>query len=942
MKNQKTPLLDTAYEYLELNYNIFPITPGEKTPYAKALPGGSQNSTLENPLSEEAVEKIWTDYPDANIGVHTGAVSGIAVIDIDVAKNDADVEKGKRTPEQATILAQQFLAMFGETRVHKSPSGGYHLLYRYTPLCDGIGRKINAFKSQKGAVSLVDNAQPVELHDIDVLAGEGYIVAPPSVLKVKNGETEEAAESPYILLNEVDSFEMPDFPEELIRLVSRRDRVSKSFFSLKDGTATPIPETSVKERNLISQWENGGKNKLMKKLHDLMGAGAGERHDHLLKTCGTVFAFLPYKEWKQANSFIDMVIATFSPQYMIGSEAEIDADKREIQNAFNYARANEYAERMSKQKKEEEAFEAAVTVGVSELKDMGKEVEEDEYREAVAKVFESFQTDDKGNPIANDYNVAIILTDHPKYSGRVRYDTFLEELTFKCKIGRKYEDHYLENNNNNPALSRLMQDIQFDFFPRISRLAVFSAAVSVGHDADFDSYRDEMDGLIGKWDGKERMGEWLHQMYSLPNDLYHRGVSAQFVFAMVRRAYEPGAEFQKVLFLSGNQGVGKSYGMNILAGGDNYCLEFNDEIAGREFQLHAKGKKVIDLAEGESMQRSSVRRIKALITDNSGVHRTFGSAEVKEHPVRYVMSITNNDSPLMDSTGNRRFLVVKIPLVEDQAGNFTWLKTYRTQILAEAVHKYHEMLTLEEKMQVKIEEAEEVQDTDLLYTLYEEKARVRRYEIKLAERELEFADVHDPVVAKKFESPYGVPLIPHEISKDIQSDARMASGLENEVLAILMSYDEYRAGSNTFFLPTEEVVAQMDAEVVRQSRVGSFLNSEVGRMLKIVDSRLEGGQKRFGSSLRRRGVQFKQKIEGSKERLDAIKAIRKRAEMLKPMPPSQFGGGSKAVSLEEKAAKIRWERDGAWYLVLEDVDIQMEMNEKGSVEVSELIKEEQF
>ena len=940
MSNQNNNFIDSAFEYQELGYNIFPINKGEKTPLTKAIPNGSQNSTLDTPLTDEDVERIWTEHPDASIGIHTGAPSGISVIDIDVAKTEADLKKGKRTPEQATILAKQFLAMFGETRVHQSPSGGYHLIYRYTDVCNGIGRKINAFKNIKEAIQLTEHSEPVLLNDIDILMGDGYIVAPPSILNVKNKDGE-VTEEQYILLNEVDSFEMPDFPEELLRLITKRDKVAKSYFDFKDGTATAIPENSIKERNLQSQWDNGGKAKLIKKLQPLMGAGSGERHDSLLKVCGTVFAFLPYKEWGQANQFIDMVIATFNPPYMQGEQAEIDADKREISNAFNYARANEYSDRMSKQKKEEEAFEKAVTVGVEELKEMGKEVAEEEFREAVEKMYDLFQTDDKGVPIPNDYNIAIILTHHPKYQNRVRYDTFLEELTYKCKIGRRYEDHYLENNNNNPAFSRLVQDIQFDFFPRVGRPAVFSGAVSVGHDLDHDSYREEMDNLVGKWDGVERMGTWLHKMYGLPNDTYHRGVSAQFVFAMVRRAYEPGAEFQKVLFLSGAQGTAKSYGMKILAG-EKYCLEFNDEIAGREFALHAKGKKIIDLAEGESMQRTSVRRIKALITDNSGTHRTFGSAEVKEHPVRYVMSITNNDSPLMDSTGNRRFLVVRIPLEENHAGDFTWLKTFRTQIFAEAVHKYHELLKLEAELQEEINMAEEQQLTTELYELHQKMSDVRRYEIELKEMGLEEADQNDPEVCKKFESPYGVPLIPHETSKDMQTEARMASGIENEIMAVLYSYDEYRAGHKDFFICAEEIIAQIDPEAIRQSRLGSFLNSEVGRILKSIDKRFESVQKRTGSVSRKRGVRFKQVIGGSEERLHAIKNLRKRAAILKPTPPSQFGGGSRAVTLEQKAARVRWEREGDWYLVISDGDIETEVNVPSSVDVQELIKEEQF
>ena len=171
----------------------------------------------------------------------------------------------------------------------------------------------------------------------------------------------------------------------------------------------------------------------------------------------------------------------------------------------------------------------------------------------------------------------------------------------------------------------------------------------------------------------------------------------------------------------------------------------------------------------------------------------------------------------------------------------------------------------------------------------------------------------------------------------------MASGIENEIMAVLYSYDEYRAGHKSFFISAEEVIAQIDPEAIRQSRLGSFLNSEVGRMLKTIDKRFESLQKRVGTAGgRKRGVRFKQVIKGSEERLHALKNLRKRASLLKPTPPSQFGGGSKAVTLEQKAARVRWEREGDWYLVINDEDIETEVNVPSSVDVQELIKEEQF
>ena len=70
--------------------------------------------------------------------------------------------------------------------------------------------------------------------------------------------------------------------------------------------------------------------------------------------------------------------------------------------------------------------------------------------------------------------------------------------------------------------------------------------------------------------------------------------------------------------------------------------------------------------------------------------------------------------------------------------------------------------------------------------------------------------------------------------------------------------------------------------------------------------------------------------------------LRSRAGSLKPMPPSQFGGGSKAVTLEQKAARIKYQRDGDVYVVIHESDILTEINVPSSVDVATLIHNDDF
>jgi len=89
--------------------------------------------------TEEEINKWWTDFPEANIGIVTGAISGLTVVDVE---KDGDVSG------------------LPPTLIAKTGGGGWHFYYKYAK---GIGNK----------------ARIRELTDIR--SDGGFVVAPPSV-----------------------------------------------------------------------------------------------------------------------------------------------------------------------------------------------------------------------------------------------------------------------------------------------------------------------------------------------------------------------------------------------------------------------------------------------------------------------------------------------------------------------------------------------------------------------------------------------------------------------------------------------------------------------------------------------------------------------------------------------------------------------------------------
>lgn len=133
-------LLNDAIEYAELGLSVVPVRRQEKFPHVKWTEFQNRRAT------EEELEAWWEQWPDANVGFITGAISNVVVIDAD-------------TPERVKWLRENFpTSVFQATG---RDSGGLHGFYR-------------------------PNGQPVKtiaglLPGVDIKGDGGFSVLAPSV-----------------------------------------------------------------------------------------------------------------------------------------------------------------------------------------------------------------------------------------------------------------------------------------------------------------------------------------------------------------------------------------------------------------------------------------------------------------------------------------------------------------------------------------------------------------------------------------------------------------------------------------------------------------------------------------------------------------------------------------------------------------------------------------
>jgi len=140
---EPNPFLEAALEYARRGWAVFPLGARSKSP----LKGSNGlNDAATNP---NTIRRWWAEWPDANVGIRTGEVSDLVVVDID-----------PRSQGNATwdYLIAQYSPISATAEVFTS-RGGRHLYFRH------------AFMAAKGILG----------PGIDIKSDGGYVVAPPSI-----------------------------------------------------------------------------------------------------------------------------------------------------------------------------------------------------------------------------------------------------------------------------------------------------------------------------------------------------------------------------------------------------------------------------------------------------------------------------------------------------------------------------------------------------------------------------------------------------------------------------------------------------------------------------------------------------------------------------------------------------------------------------------------
>jgi len=137
-------LAEYALAYARLGWSVFPIRPGEKSPMLKTW-----EKFQKEKATDDQIKHWWKKWPDANIGLVTGFVSDLIVLDLD-----------------SQIGRENYIAAFGDLHgtitQTTGKKGSLHLLFKH-PRDQKYQNRVGLFP------------------DVDVRADGGYIVVAPSI-----------------------------------------------------------------------------------------------------------------------------------------------------------------------------------------------------------------------------------------------------------------------------------------------------------------------------------------------------------------------------------------------------------------------------------------------------------------------------------------------------------------------------------------------------------------------------------------------------------------------------------------------------------------------------------------------------------------------------------------------------------------------------------------
>jgi hypothetical protein len=263
-------------------------------------------------------------------------------------------------------------------------------------------------------------------------------------------------------------------------------------------------------------------------------------------------------------------------------------------------------------------------------------------------------------------NVMLWLHHSPIWSGVFAYDAFTNTpMITRPMPGSKPSD--FGRSMRDMDYVHVRGQVQQNLFPRIGKQDVIDAVDMVCWENTFEPVQEYLRSLPPSKGGL--LDNWMFMFMGVERgdpakDHYVSQVGRKWLISAVARAMRPGCQVDSALILEGNQGVGKSSALRVLAS-DQWFGDQLPDFHHKDAKEYLQGKWIVEMAELTSLRRSEVEDMRSFLTSREDRFRpSYGRMEVSR-PRRCVFAgSTNRDEYLVDPKGERRIWPVHVGTID--------------------------------------------------------------------------------------------------------------------------------------------------------------------------------------------------------------------------------------------------------------------------------------
>lgn len=281
-------------------------------------------------------------------------------------------------------------------------------------------------------------------------------------------------------------------------------------------------------------------------------------------------------------------------------------------------------------------------------------------------------------------NYRLWLENGSKYAGKLKYNEFFDCIEYDGKTIKDSDEDYIE------------ADAEKFFNHNVSSTKLRTAVSNYAHDNKYNPLADYLYGLKDKWDGVKRLETFIIDLLEAEDNELNRFFTKSWMVGAVKRALNPGCQFDCVLALQGGkQGSGKSSLFRRIALDKFYKTFGSGEFMSKDSIDKMNKSWISVLDEFDKFSDKEVADLKCKITETSMACRKSYERNTQEYKVHWVYAATTNaENFLCDLTGDeyeRRYWIIEChKSTEDSKVNDTLTDKYVDQLWAEAVHYYLE------------------------------------------------------------------------------------------------------------------------------------------------------------------------------------------------------------------------------------------------------------